>query len=82
LQWPTKAERTRHHAFFNQQLQIAATQAGFRFVSDFESLLSGGEVLNEDFVPFFKGRDHHLDFKPTEALFEASLWRWIGRCDS
>ncbi|MDE8349653.1 MAG: hypothetical protein POG74_09255 [Acidocella sp.] len=78
LQWPNKIERTKNHAYFNNELKIAAIKAGFKFISDFDEFLNKQKNLAENFIAFSKGQDHHLDFKPSEMVIEKSLWCWLS----
>ena len=77
LEWPDLAGRTLLHAEYNAMLEQTAGEAGLAFVSDFERLVSGGEV-DPRFTSLQKGWDHHLDFEPTETVLGQTVFRVVG----
>ena len=75
LEWPGLAHRTRLHRQYNALLSSAAAESGFTTVSDFDRLVAVDGVVDRHFTAIQNGRDHHLDFGPTEGLAETILAR-------
>jgi hypothetical protein len=75
LEWPDLKTRTSLHAYYNSLLWEACSNNGFRFTETFSCFLGSDGVLESRFVPETRGSDHHLEFKPTRAEIESTLWR-------
>ena len=77
LQWPDLRHRTRLHADYNALLEETVCRAGFRFASDFASLLSRQATLDQRFTRLDPSGDRGLDFWSTETLLSDTVWRLL-----
>ncbi len=75
LEIPDLSTRTSIHAHYNQLLKSACDNIGLAFAEGFFEYLSDRKVIDEKWIPFYRGADHHLEYQPVQAPTEAVLRR-------
>jgi hypothetical protein len=68
LEVPGLAERSRHHAHYNEILRHQAQRSGFAFIDDFSPFVGVDGVIDPVFTPTTRGRDHHLERSPATPI--------------
>jgi hypothetical protein len=82
LEIPDLAERTKLHAYYNDQLRTEAESRGLIFIDDFSPLVGEQGVVDDVFMLDHNGDDHHLRFSPIAPEIERLLLQEITRARS